>query len=642
MKSNFKMAACAVIALAFAACRPQAPAAVPRTSDGSDVQRLVAILDYIAGDYGGAVENGQITNADEYAEQVRFTEDAQSIGRALAADRPAETPAADGSDALVRELGTLVSLVAAKADLAIVAAQCHTLKGAVVDRFGLRTAPTGRPNRARGQELYVQSCAVCHGPQGNGDTPRARELNPPPANFREADTRARLSPYRAYNALTFGVSGTSMPSFEALSPEDRWSVAFYVLSLAHETGGGEALRAALPLTDLAWLSDAEILADLRERRHPAPARGLAYLRTTAPYEEPSVASGLGETRARLRRATAAYAAGARPEADRMVMDAYLQGFEPLEARLSTRDAERTAGVERGFLALRTAMRDGASAENVRSLGRSLEDRLASLSEDDPSVFPFFAALLIYLREGVEAALLVGALLAAVRKLGHESAARDVHRGWMAAIPAGVLTWWALDHLITLSSAQRELVEAVTALVAAAVLFWVSFWLISKAESRRWTDYLKSSVSASFERRSRFLLWTMAFLAVYREAAETVLFTQALLLDAGSASHQVWAGALTGLAVVGLLAALMRNTVMRLPIGPFFAVSGLLLCLLAVSFAGAGLYELIGAGYLTPRPVPFPEVAAIGVHADLSILLVQFTILAIIGVAGVATLRRARA
>lgn len=637
MKFIFNIVAASLL-LTAGACRHAAPPPA-HSADGSDVQRLVALLDYVAGDYARAVQNGQAVNPDEYDEQVRFAEDAQALARSLTAPGASEA-APEGGDPLLRDAAELGRLVGAKADASEVATLCHSLKNATVERFGLRTAPSVRPNRVRGQELYAQSCVICHGPRGNGETARAKELTPHPANFRDPETRGRLSPYRAYSALTFGVSGTSMPSFEAFSPEDRWALAFYVLSLAHE-GEGEPLRAALPLADMAWLSDTEIVADLKERGHPAPARGLAFLRTTAPFEEATVASGIEETRTRLHRATAAYAAGARPEADRLVMDAYLQGFEPLEARLRTRDPEQTAQVEKAFQALRTAMRDGEPPNRVRALAGTVEDGMRPLAEGNRSFFPFFAALLIYLREGVEAALLVGALLAAVRKVGEERAARDVHRGWMAALPAGVITWWALDRLVTIGSAERELVEAVTALVAAAVLFWVSFWLISKAESRRWSEYLKNSVNASFKRRSRILLSAMAFLAVYREAAETVLFTQALVLEAGGARSQVWAGALTGLVLVVLIAALMRRTVQRLPIGPFFAVSSLLLCLLAVSFAGAGLNELINAGYLTPRPVPFPALTVIGMHPDLSVLAVQFTILTVIGLAGLATLRRAR-
>jgi high-affinity iron transporter len=132
---------------------------------------------------------------------------------------------------------------------------------------------------------------------------------------------------------------------------------------------------------------------------------------------------------------------------------------------------------------------------------------------------------------------------------------------------------------------------------------------------------------------------LSFLAVYREAAETVLFTQALLLEAGSARGEVWAGAAAGIAVVVAVSLLMSRTVLRLPLGPFFAVSSVLLCGLAISFAGEGMHSLVAAGYLPPRPVHFPEVPWMGIHPDLSGLLVQLAIIGVVAAAGLASLRR---
>ena len=119
----------------------------------------------------------------------------------------------------------------------------------------------------------------------------------------------------------------------------------------------------------------------------------------------------------------------------------------------------------------------------------------------------------------------------------------------------------------------------------------------------------------------------------------MLFTQALVLESEAHRFQVWLGAAAGLAAVAAIATGMGRAVERLPLGPFFAVSGLLLCALAISFAGAGMYELVAAGYLPPRPVAFPEVPWMGIHPDLSALLVQLTIVAVIAGAGILSLTR---
>jgi high-affinity iron transporter len=164
-------------------------------------------------------------------------------------------------------------------------------------------------------------------------------------------------------------------------------------------------------------------------------------------------------------------------------------------------------------------------------------------------------------------------------------------------------------------------------------------MISKAESRHWMAYLKEQLERGLSRRNLYVLSGLAFLAVYREAAETILFTQALLLEAEAQASQVWAGAAAGLLAVVLTALAMNRTVRRLPLGPFFAFSSLLLCGLAVSFAGSGVYGLVAAGYLKPRPVPFPEIPWMGIHPDLSALGVQLAIVLVIAAAGLATFMR---
>ena len=178
-----------------------------------------------------------------------------------------------------------------------------------------------------------------------------------------------------------------------------------------------------------------------------------------------------------------------------------------------------------------------------------------------------------------------------------------------------------------------------ALLASAVLFSVSFWLVSKAESRHWMAYLKRNLEEGITEKRLLVLAGLAFLAVYREAAETVLFLQALLLESPGQRSQVFLGAALGLILVGLLAFAMNRTVLRLPLGPFFAVSGVLLCALAISFAGSGIYTLVASGYLPPKPVPFPEVSVLGIHPDLTGLMVQLVILAVVAGAGLHTMRR---
>jgi high-affinity iron transporter len=639
MKSVFKIPrrlATAVAALAVAAlaggCGRPPRALVPAPPDGGDAQRLVTVLDYVSSDYARAVQGGTVVSPAEYDEQVKFVGDAQALVASVL------RPAANPGDPLMAAVARVGAAVRAKADPAEVARACREAKVEAVARFGLRTVPTETPSLDRARVLYAQSCLPCHGAAGDAATEQAARLDPKPASFREPARLAALSPYRVYNTLTFGVPGTGMASFESLSPSDRWALAFYVLRLGHE---GEAARpaAAMSLADQAVRTDPEILESLRAAGVEDPPRVLAHVRTQAAFQAPPANLALERTRDMLRAALVSFEEGRAHEADRRVMDAYLEGFEPLEPRLRARDAEATSAVETGFRDLRVALQQ-ADARAVRATEHELDRVLEGLASGRRPPVPMLAAFLIYFREGVEAALLVGALLAGVRRLGRADAIRYVHLGWMAALPAGVLTWWLASRVLAVSAADRELSEAVIALLAAAVLFSMSFWMISKVESRRWTGYLRKGLEASLTRRNLALLAFVSFLAVYREAAETVLFTQALLLEAPGRSGAVWGGAGAGLFAVLGLAVLMNRTVVRLPLGPFFAVSSALMCALAISFAGAGIYELVAAGYLRPRPVPFPEIPWMGIHPDLTALAVQLTIVTVIAVAAVVTLRRA--
>ena len=625
LKSNFNFSLF-VVGLWGLAWAPLAAGQTPG-ADGGAAQRLVLLIDYVGGDYRLAVKDGAVLAVDEYAEQVRFAAEIRERGARL-------LPGADPSDGLTAKLAEIETLVRAKADPDAVARACHDAHEMAVARFGLETRPLQRPSLARADLLYQESCAVCHGARGDGDTEKARTLDPRPASFRDPDRLRDLSPYRVYNALTFGVPGTAMASFDSLTPQERWDLAFYVFRLGHDGAPAEGPFGVV-LADLATRSDRELLAGYGGGT-PAERR-LAWARQQGPYVEPPAEASVARTREMLREATALFEQGRFDAADGRVLDAYLQGFEQAEPRLRARDAAGTRAVEAAFAELRAELSRGAAGE-VRDRVRRLDETLARLENRRP-LLPFAAAALIYLREGLEAALLVGALLAGATRLGLPGAARAIHTGWLLALPAGVLTWWAFTGLLALGAHQRELVEAVVALLAAAVLFSVSFWMISKAESQRWTAYLNERLQLGVGRGNLALLTGLAFLAVYREAAETVLFTQALLLEAAGHAAQVWSGAAAGAIAVAAVALAINRAVVRLPLAPFFAVSSVLLLVLAVSFAGSGINDLVAAGYLRPRPVRFPAVPWLGIHPELTGLVVQLVIVSVVAFAGIVTLRQ---
>jgi high-affinity iron transporter len=600
--------------------------------DGSDGQRLVSLLDYVAADYGGAVAGGVVISAFEYEEQLGFLDTAATL--VAGAAQSAEDRVAIGT-----RIEALRSAVRDKVDATVVAGLGKAAREDVVARLSLVVAPRQRPNLENAKALFAQSCQTCHGSDGLGETPVAAALDPRPASFKDPDRRSAQSPYRAYNALTLGVPGTAMPAFEALSPAERWDLAFYVLRLAHE-GETAAGPSTLTLADLAARSDADVLAALKADSHPSPEAALAYSRREAAFAEAPLGLGIDQTRTMVRKAASLGAAGRTEEADRVILDAYLQGFEPLEAQISARDPNRTQSVEIAFRDFRAALLSGNPA-SVQKQAVVLDELISRSKSQGGTTLPFVAAFIIYLREGVEAALLVGALLGGVRKLGRPEASRAIHMGWILALVAGGISWFLFAKLIAVAPSQRELMEAVLGLLAALVLFSVSFWMISKAESRKWMAFLKDHMNRGLESGRVWSFAGVAFLAVYRECAETILFTEALLIEAVEKPWPVYAGALCGLLCVFVIAIAVQNAFKRMPMPVFFGVSGVLLSLLAVAFAGSSVSAFVAAGYLKPRPIGFPILPMLGIHPDLSSLLVQGVLVLLLAGAAIKTFRDSR-
>jgi high-affinity iron transporter len=615
-------------------CRPaeetaSSPAPLERAdvADPNDGPRLVSLLDYVSSDYGGAVSKGVVLSSYEYEEQLGFLEAATALV-------PKASRTAEDTAVLKERVGALRAAVLAKQEASVVAALGRAAREEVVSRLGLLTTPRNRPSLKNAQSLYAQSCVPCHGSDGLGKTETAAALDPRPTSFKDPERRQALSPYRIFTALTLGVSGTAMPAFESLTPTERWDLAFYVMRLSHEGEKAEG-PLAMTLADLAVRSDAEVLASLRASGNSSPEAALVFARRESTFSEAPLGLGVDQTRSMVKKAASLGATGHLAEADRVVLDAYLQGFEPLEAQISAHDPNRTQSVEIAFRDLRAALVGGNPALIQKQAG-VLDELLSRTGSPGSDSLPFVAAFIIYFREGVEAALLVGALLGGVRKLGRVEAAKAIHVGWTSALLAGVISWFLFSRLIAIAPSQRELVEAVIGLLAALVLFSVSFWMISKAESRKWMAFLKDQMNRGVSSGRVWSFAGLAFLAVYRECAETILFTEALLIEAVGSTWPVYAGALTGIVAVVLVALLVRNAFQRLPLPVFFGASGFLLSLLAVAFAGSSMSAFVAAGYLAPRPIAFPSVPMLGIHPDLWSLAVQAILVLLLAVAAIKT------
>ena len=560
------------------------------------------LIGYIGADYPATVVDGHVVDVSEYQEQLEFLDVLQGLIVAL--------PAQAGRAELEQGVSNLHQAITQRQSGDEVASAARALGARLAELYQVSLTPILTPDPQRGAPLYAQQCSVCHGDTGLGDGPAGIGLEPAPANLRDTARMDRLSLYDLYNTLGLGIEGTDMPAFaDQLDERQRWDLASYIASFTATAAQGQARFA---MSELAGRTPAEIAAAGGDVAAFRAQRAHPLLEQRGPQQL------IGYTRATLERSLQAYREGDREQAYDLSVGAYLEGFELVESALDNLDAVQRKTTERALMAYRQALQDGAS---VGVAAQALEqakielDKSAALLVDgamDDSL-SFFASLLILLREGLEAILVLAAILAFLRNTGQQQAVRSVHIGWGLALLAGVATWAVAAYLIDISGAQRELLEGATALFASVVLLWVGVWMHDRRHAAAWQDYIKSSLVGG---GGRFGFAVLAFFSVYRELFEVILFYETLWLQAGPAGHgAVLAGAAAALVLLlGLAWVILRGS-RKLPLATFFGINAVLLCVLSVVFAGHGVAALQEAGMLGTRPVAFFEFDWLGIHAD---------------------------
>lgn len=248
----------------------------------------------------------------------------------------------------------------------------------------------------------------------------------------------------------------------------------------------------------------------------------------------------------------------------------------------------------------TEAADSQSTENTASAAAAANTASANavnVGGGGGGIGTFIACFGIIVREGLEAILVVGAIIAYLVKSGNKNKLKVVYIGCVLAIAASFVCAWLLDLLKLANSANQEVIEGITALIAVLVLFYVSNWMVSKAESEVWTNYIDQQVKVSAETGSVFTLGFTAFLAVFREGAEVILFYQPLLADKDSI-NMVWAGFGVGCVVLVFVFIAIRFFSVKLPIRPFFLGTSILMFIMSISFLGSGIKELIEGDVIT--------------------------------------------
>jgi len=643
------------------------------------VQRVANIVSVAVEEYGKAFDaKGALVAPGEYQEALDFLDDARTSALRLPLDARATHARA--------VLDSITAAARARQQPAALVALSRRFVSALGSEAALEL-PRGPLDVAAGEHLFAASCASCHGTDGDGNGPAAAAINPKPPAIGNADAMNAESPAMAFRKISIGVKGTAMPSFASqMTAAQRWNVVAYLVSLRErnrDAANGEGLyvqncaschgaagrsegsiaRALTKLPTeigtLGWQaerSDSSIAAPIHDGvpGTPMPAATwltqaqsrdlVAYIRGLALTARPTlVAAGdtgtapaaAAASLSLLEQSLAAARDGRVSDASDRAFDAYL-AFEPIETPARARDPGMVASMERLFASFKAAVRgdDIRGAERARDAIEANMTNVVELTRPTGSAHDaFWESFLIIVREGFEAILVIGAVVAFLLKTGHRERLRAIWTGIVLGLLASAATAVVLQTVLAAIPASREIIEGLTLLVAVAVLFSVSYWLISRVEAAKWQQFIREKVSSALEQGGGRALAFVAFLAVYREGAETALFYQALFNEGAHVALAISLGIVAGFVVLGIVFTLFYRYGVRIPLRPFFSVTSLLLYYMAFVFMGKGVRELQEGNAIGISTIPgFPTVDALGLYPTWQTVLAQMLLLALLAFA----------
>ena len=588
----------------------------------ADTQQLLQLIDYVGVDYSGAVEDGRVVNSAEYAEMQDF---AAGITQQLG-----DLPEHHVKSELIEQAQSLVLWVNQKEAAEKIRQLTAQMHHNIINAYEIVVVPRKLPDLEKAKKLYAAQCASCHGVEGFGDGPASVGMEPPPINFHDLERYKQRTLYGLHSTITQGVNDTSMKAYDQLSDEDRWSLAFYVGGMAVQVTDVDTKES--PLLNISKLT-VTTPEQSKQLYGDNGAQIMAYLR-----HHPDVfynnKSNLSFAKQKLADVITAYKNNDRKKAYQYAVEAYLEGFELVEQNINAFDKPLRLEIEIAMTGLRNKIRSGESVDVIESeivlINKKLDiaDELLN-SKSLSGGAAFASAFFILLREGLEALLIVAALAAFLVRTKRQDGLRYIHLGWISALVLGVFTWWASFSLVNISGASREITEGVAAIVATIVLLYVGFWMHDKSSAAKWQKFIDDSMHKALTSGTLWTLTGLSFVAVYREAFETILFYQALWAQTNEAGKTMgFSGFVTAVVVLAVLGWLIMRYSVRLPLRQFFAVTGGLMFVLAIIFAGKGIAALQEAGLIVSSPVNFIRIDLLGIYPNLQGLLVQLGLIII--------------
>ncbi|NOZ43097.1 MAG: c-type cytochrome [Alphaproteobacteria bacterium] len=557
------------------------------------VDRLIQIIDYVGVDYQKAVVDGKVASVSEYGEMVEFATTMEQLAGKLTTSA-ATVP-------LQAKVGQLKALIVAKAPADRVTALANIIRSSLIKSYNLATTPDRAPDLARGKQLYQQNCASCHGIEGYGNGPEAGKLEPKPINFHDRARYQQRSLYGLFSTVTYGVKGTAMTGFTAMTGRDRWDMTAYVGQLGanekavdrgksiwqqikHDSGRNSGNVSGNNSGNVSGAVSLQAFTTLSPNEAAQQWTGgkdlMAYLRRSPGVLFAASGSPIAYAGQKLQSSYQNYRDGHKQQAYADAVSAYLEGFELIEANLAAVDPVLMKQIEKAMAQYRNDLQQKLALpvitdhyQKLLPLLRQAKDQLSEQGSLTP-VAAFIAGFIILLREGLEALLVIIALSAFLIKTDRRDAMPYLHFGWISALVLGVATWMVSERILQISGATREVTEGVSALTASATLLFVSYWLHNKTSAAGWQRFIQESVKSALNGQTLWGLAGLSFITVYREIFETILFYQALWTQADSHSaNAVIAGFVAASLTLMAIAWLAIKYSVRLPLRQFFGGTG---------------------------------------------------------------------
>ncbi|MBT3921471.1 MAG: c-type cytochrome [Nitrospina sp.] len=522
------------------------------------------MLNIAAKEFEEGVVDGKVVVAPEYEESQVFLQQAIERFERIAP----EISDPKKADDLKKKFTSMVAMVKDKVSSQKIWDEVNGINSELLATFNIEInkTPITPVSLTNGKKIFENNCSVCHGLKGNGDGPMASQFDPSPAVLSNPKLTgdANTTAYDNFEVINVGIANTAMIAWAGILSETQiWDVTYYLRTFSN-------MNLQLPPVNLE-------LAAIES----AEDTGLAD-------------QVVSEIREVLESSLATYKTGQVENAAELAFDAYL-AYEKIESNLITKDRDLGVSLESAFSRYRGEIKRNAPLERVESLHKEinldLSKGLELLKNEVGFTGMFFQSFSIIVREGFEAILIIAALIAFLVKSRNQARVKSIHIGVVVGILASFATAYIVHEILHLSMASQEVLEGWIMLVAVGVLFWVSYWLVSKIDNKKWQEYINKQMRGALSKGNTFTLGAVAFISVYREGFETVLFYKALYLYAGDSTAGIIPGFLAGCVVLATIFYLINTLGMRIPIKWFFGFTSVLLYYMAFTFMGKGLHEL---------------------------------------------------